>query len=58
MNHLCFVEVVIATPFPYLEKAKYKFEVEGKNQLVHVAAQNCHFENSGALTGEVRCVFF
>ena len=45
-----FLEVIIAVPFPYLEKAKVAFENSG----VHIAAQNCHFENSGAFTGEVR----
>ncbi|MCW3464337.1 triose-phosphate isomerase [Chitinophaga nivalis] len=43
-------EVVIATPFPYLLKAKALL----KNYPgFYVAAQNCHSEKSGAFTGEV-----
>ncbi|MBO9728214.1 MAG: triose-phosphate isomerase [Chitinophaga sp.] len=43
-------EVVVATPFPYLLKAKALL----KNYPgFYVAAQNCHSEKSGAYTGEV-----
>jgi len=43
-------EVVIATPFPYLMKAKSLL----KNYPgFYVAAQNCYSEKSGAFTGEV-----
>ncbi|PSL48137.1 triosephosphate isomerase [Chitinophaga niastensis] len=43
-------EVVVATPFPYLLKAKSLL----KNYPgFYVAAQNCYSEKSGAYTGEV-----
>jgi triosephosphate isomerase len=43
-------EVVVATPFPYLLKAKALL----KNYPgFYVAAQNCYSEKSGAYTGEV-----
>ena len=42
-------EVVIAPVFPYLETAVQLT----KGTAVHIAAQNMHFEESGAYTGEV-----
>lgn len=42
-------EVVIAPVFPYLEAAVQLT----KGTSVHIAAQNMHFEESGAYTGEV-----
>ncbi|WP_142687635.1 triose-phosphate isomerase [Chitinophaga polysaccharea] len=43
-------EVIVATPFPYLQKAKSLL----KNYPgFYVAAQNCYSEKSGAFTGEV-----
>lgn len=43
-------EVVIATPFPYLMKAK---SLVKNYPGFYVAAQNCYSEKSGAFTGEV-----
>jgi triosephosphate isomerase len=43
------VEVVIAPSFPYLYPLKQKTE----HSAVAVAAQNIHWENAGAYTGEV-----
>lgn len=43
-------EVVVATPFPYLIKAKALLK---NNPGFYVAAQNCASEKSGAYTGEV-----
>lgn len=43
-------EVVVATPFPYLLKAKALLK---NNPGFYVAAQNCASEKSGAYTGEV-----
>lgn len=43
-------EVVIATPFPYLMKAK---SLVKNYPGFYVAAQNCYTEKSGAFTGEV-----
>jgi len=42
-------EVVVAPPFTHLAKL---VEITDGSQ-VHIAAQNCHFEPSGAFTGEV-----
>lgn len=42
------VDVLVAPPFPYLSVAKAV--ADGRCQ---VGAQNCHFEESGAYTGEV-----
>lgn len=42
-------EVVVAPPFTHLTRLK---EITDGSQ-VHIAAQNCHFEPSGAFTGEV-----
>ena len=42
-------EVVVAPVFPYLETAVQLT----KGTAVHIAAQNMHFEESGAYTGEV-----
>src|SRR5262245_46450527 len=46
---LCGVEVVVAPPFTSLATV---VEVT-RNTPVGVAAQNAHFENEGAFTGEV-----
>lgn len=43
-------EVVIATPFPYLLKAKSLLK---NNPGFYLGAQNCYSEKSGAYTGEV-----
>lgn len=42
--------VVLGVPFPYLQTLKNK--INGK-QNYYIAAQNCHFQKSGAYTGEV-----
>jgi triosephosphate isomerase len=42
--------VVFGVPFPYLQSVKK--QISGK-QNYFVAAQNCHFQKSGAYTGEV-----
>ena len=42
-------EVVVAPVFPYLETAVQLIQ----GTAVHIAAQNMHFEESGAYTGEV-----
>ena len=42
-------EVVVAPVFPYLETAVQLTQ----GTAVHIAAQNMHFEESGAYTGEV-----
>ena len=42
-------EVVVCVPFTNLETAVAA--TEGTN--IHVGAQNCHFEKSGAFTGEI-----
>ncbi len=42
-------EVVVCVPFTNLEAAVEA--VKGSN--IHVGAQNCHFEKSGAFTGEI-----
>lgn len=42
-------EVVVAPVFPYLETAVQLTQ----GTVVHIAAQNMHFEESGAYTGEV-----
>ncbi len=44
------VELIIAPPFPHLMQT---FRLSKDSEHIHVAAQNCHFENSGAFTGEV-----
>ncbi len=44
------VDVILACPFPYLMSVN---ELIGKKENVFVAAQNCHYEESGAFTGEV-----
>ncbi len=43
------VEVAIAPPFPWLENVARRL----RDGPVSVAAQNCHFEEKGAFTGEV-----
>ncbi|UYQ94278.1 triose-phosphate isomerase [Chitinophaga horti] len=43
-------EVVVATPFPYLTKAKSLLQ---HHPGFYLAAQNCYSEKSGAFTGEV-----
>ncbi|GAB2544618.1 triose-phosphate isomerase [Gracilibacillus alcaliphilus] len=43
------VESVVCAPFPYLPTLVEK----AKGTYLHVAAQNMHFEESGAFTGEV-----
>jgi len=40
--------VIIAPPFTHLQSL-----IDQKKDNVEVAAQNCHFENSGAFTGEI-----
>ena len=54
VNHLSTselndLEVIFAAPFPYLHHCKSSLE----NYPFHVAAQNVHWEKSGAYTGEV-----
>jgi len=44
--------VVIAPPAIYLIPVK-----ESVRKEIQVAAQNCYFKESGAYTGEIRCVF-
>lgn len=43
-------EVIFAVPFPYLTTMKSL--VDSKSNM-HIAAQNCHHQKSGAFTGEV-----
>jgi triosephosphate isomerase len=45
------VEVLVAPPFTAL--AAVAHELTGARRVVHVAAQNMHFEPSGAFTGEI-----
>lgn len=42
--------VLLAVPYPYLLMAAERF---ANNKRVIVAAQNCHYKDSGAYTGEV-----
>ena len=42
-------EIIIAPPFTALSTAKSIV----KNTFLNLAGQNCHFENSGAFTGEI-----
>ena len=42
------VEVIVGAPFIHLGAL-----LAAKNELIKIAAQNCHFENSGAYTGEI-----
>lgn len=44
------LEVVLGSPSPYLYHMATLTE---KNKKVHIAAQNCHYEDKGAYTGEV-----
>lgn len=41
-------EVLVSPPFPYLSAVK-----AAAGDKIHVGAQNCYFEESGAFTGEV-----
>jgi len=43
------VDVAVAPPFVYLHKVIYT----AKDSPILVGAQNCHFESSGAFTGEI-----
>ncbi len=45
-------EVVICPPYIYLLKLKDFFRVLGEKQI-QVGAQNCHFKDAGAYTGEI-----
>jgi triosephosphate isomerase (TIM) len=45
------IEVVIAPPAIYLIPVK-----ESVRNEIQVAAQNCYFKESGAYTGEIRCL--
>jgi len=45
------VEVVVCPPFTAL-RAVQTF-IEGDNSLIELGAQNCHWENEGAYTGEI-----
>ena len=42
------VEVIVGVPFIHLGAL-----LTEKNSKINIAAQNCHFENSGAYTGEI-----
>jgi len=42
-------EVVIAPPFPYIRSMVN----QAIGSPIKIAAQNCHYESSGAFTGEV-----
>ena len=44
------VEVIFAPPFPFLDGVAG--QLDGQNQA-SLSAQNCHYENAGAFTGEV-----
>lgn len=44
------VEVIFAPPFPFLDLVAR--QLNGQNQA-SLSSQNCHYENSGAFTGEV-----
>lgn len=44
-------EVILAPPFPFLTTVSKL----AANSAIHVSAQNCASENSGAFTGEVSC---
>jgi len=44
------VHVIFATPFIHLRKAAKEIR---KHKHFHLAAQNCHWEESGAFTGEI-----
>jgi triosephosphate isomerase len=46
------VEVVFCPPFIHLHKASKS--IEG-SKYIHTGAQNCHWEESGAYTGETSC---
>lgn len=50
IGDLASVEVVIAPPFTAIAKVN---EALGKSQNLKVAAQNMHWERSGAFTGEI-----
>lgn len=47
------VEVVICPPFTSLDSVASTL----KNKVARIGAQNCHFEESGAFTGEISPVF-
>jgi len=42
------LEVILCPPFPYLSNAKGQM-----SNIAKLGAQNCHFEDSGAFTGEI-----
>jgi len=44
------VQVIVAAPFLYIKELNVKFKDEPR---VKLAAQNCHFEQKGAFTGEI-----
>jgi triosephosphate isomerase len=50
MNDLTQAEVIFATPFIHLRKGKKEIK---KLDNCFISAQNCHWENSGAYTGEI-----
>lgn len=44
------VDVILGVPFIYLSSIN---EISKNNDRIYVSAQNCHFKNEGAYTGEV-----
>ena len=48
--HLQNVEIIFATPFIHLKKISKDLK---KHKHFHLAAQNCHWVDSGAFTGEI-----
>lgn len=44
------VQVIVAAPFLYIKELHVKFKDEPR---VKLAAQNCHYEQKGAFTGEI-----
>ena len=46
------VQIILAAPFVYLETVRFE-RIRCGSIVIRAAAQNCHFEDNGAYTGEV-----
>jgi len=52
-NEVNKVDLVICPPFVYLERMQVLLKDKDKENLISLGAQNCHWEDKGAFTGEV-----
>jgi len=52
-NEVNKVDLVICPPFIYLERMQVLLKDKDKENLISLGAQNCHWEDKGAFTGEV-----